>query len=237
MASENSFKNGLRDGLPICFAYLSISFAFGIFALSSGLSAWEALLLSMANVTSAGQFSAVPIITVGGSFLELILTQFVINLRYALMSISLTQRFDDKIRLRDRLLIAFMNTDEIFAVASSKEKKVGKLYMFGLALTPYLGWSLGTLAGAIAGDILPKMLTDALGLAIYGMFIAIVLPAAKKEKKTALCVLCAIVLSNLFVYCPGLNRISDGIRIILCSVTASLLFAALDCKKGQEASR
>lgn len=235
MKKENTFMQGIVDGLPICLGYVSVAFAFGIFSVGNGLSVSEAVLISMTNVTSAGQLSAVPIIAMGGSFLELALTQCIINLRYSLMSVSLSQKFDGSIRLLDRFLLAFVNTDEVFAVASSKPHRVSRRYMYGLILTPYLGWSLGTLVGALAGDIFPPMLTSALGVAIYGMFIAIVLPASKKSRSTALCVLLAIALSCLFRFTPGLSKVPTGFTIILCAVAASAVFALIDCAKGREA--
>ncbi|MBQ7033097.1 MAG: AzlC family ABC transporter permease [Clostridia bacterium] len=224
---KQDFSRGIRDGLPICFGYLSVSFAFGIFAVASGLGTLEALLLSMANVTSAGQFAAVPIIAAGGSLLELALIQLVINARYALMSLSLSQKLGNDVRTRDRFLIAFVNTDEVFAVASGQKDAVGRQYMFGLILTPFLGWSLGTLLGAAAGDILPTILVSALGVAIYGMFVAIVLPASKKSRPTAVCVLLAVALSCLFYYVPALQKIPSGFAIIICAVAASAVMAAV----------
>ena len=197
-----SFRMGIRDGLPICLGYLSVSFAFGIFATGAGLSIYEALLISMFNVTSAGQLAAVPIIASLGSFIELALTQLVINLRYALMSVSLSQKLGTSVRIRDRFLISFVNTDEVFAVSSGKNGRVGRTYMYGLILTPYLGWSLGTLFGAVAGNILPVLLISALGIAIYAMFTAIVIPFARSGLKPFLCVATAALISVLLFYLP-----------------------------------
>ena len=188
----NSFSQGLRDGMPICLGYLSVAFAFGIFTVSHGLTAWEAVMISMTNVTSAGQLAAVPIIAGGGSLFELALTQFVINMRYSLMSVSLSQKLGKSVRLIDRFLISFVNTDEVFAVAISKGEPLGRKYLYGLTLTPYLGWSLGTLLGAVAGNILPAMLVSALGIAIYGMFIAIIVPSGFAI------IICAVAASVLF---------------------------------------
>ena len=231
---ENSFSKGIVDGLPICFGYFAVSFAFGISAVASGLSWLEATLVSMTNLTSAGQFAALPIIAAGGGFLEMAMTQFIINLRYMLMSISLTQRFDSSVRLRDRFIIGFGNTDEIFGVASSRKGKVGRRYMFGLILTPFLGWTLGTLLGAVAGDILPAMVTTALSVAIYGMFIAIVLPEAKKERSLAICCLIAIALSCCFEFLPLLSAVPDGFVIIICAVVAAAVMATLAPVKTEE---
>ena len=227
MKQNNSFIKGVVDGLPICFGYLSVAFAFGIFAVGKGFSIFEALFISMSNVTSAGQQAAIPIIASGGTFIELAVAQLVINLRYALMSVSLSQKLDSNVRLFDRFVISFVNTDEVFAVASSKDGTVGRNYLYGLILTPYLGWSLGTLLGAGAGNILPATVISALGIAIYGMFVAIVVPQAKKNKATAFCVLTAIALSCAFEYIPLLKTVPSGFAIIICAVVASAIFAIL----------
>lgn len=224
---KNRFLIGLHHGLPIGLGYLSVSFAFGIFSLGQGLSIWETLLISMTNLTSAGQLAGVPIIAAGGSAAELAVTQLVINLRYSLMSVSLSQKLHDSVSLPHRLAVAFFNTDEIFAVASSRTEPLTRSYLYGLGVCPYLGWSLGTLAGALAGDILPARLTSALGITIYGMFVAIVIPAMRERKATAWCVLLAVTLSCAFRYLPLLSKVSSGFAIILCAVTASALLAYL----------
>ena len=225
MREVNSFAKGIKDGLPICFGYLSVAFAFGIFALANGLNIAEAVLMSATNVTSAGQLAAVPIIASGGTLVELAVSQLVINLRYALMSVSLSQKLGPSVRLLDRFVISFVNTDEVFAVASSQERSVGRKYLYGLILTPFLGWSAGTLLGAAAGQLLPQIVISALGIAIYAMFIAIVLPKAKAHKPTAFCVLIAIVLSCAFTYIPGLKDIPSGFTVIICAVIAAAVMA------------
>ena len=225
MKEQNSFLKGIIDGMPICLGYLSVAFAFGIFAVESGLSIFETLLISMTNVTSAGQLAAVPIIVSGGNLMELATAQLVINLRYALMSVSLSQKLGKSIRLHDRFLISFVNTDEVFAVASEKEGTVGKRYMYGLILMPYLGWSIGTLVGAAAGNVLPEAAVSALGIAIYGMFVAIVVPVMKIDRRCLLCVLLAIGLSCAFYYLPYLSSVPSGFTVIICAVAASAVFA------------
>ena len=227
MKEINSFSKGIRNGLPICFGYLSVAFAFGIFAGGSGLSVAEALLISATNVTSAGQLAAVPIIAGGGTLIELAVSQLVINLRYALMSVSLSQKLGGSVRMIDRFVIAFVNTDEVFAVASSQNGAVGKKYLYGLILTPFLGWTLGTLLGAVAGNLLPSVVISALGVAIYAMFVAIVFPKAKKHRPTAICVLIAIALSCAFRYIPVLQAVPSGFSVIICAVIAAALMAWL----------
>ncbi len=227
MKENNSFALGVRDGVPICLGYLAVSFAFGIFAVGLGLSVPETLLISMTNLTSAGQLAGAPIIAASGSLIELAATQLIINLRYSLMSVSLSQKLGKSVKMHNRFLIGFGVTDEIFAVSASQNGNVGKKYMYGLMLTPYLGWSGGTLIGALAGNILPAMVLSAFGVAIYGMFIAIVVPEAKKSRATALCVLSAIAMSCLFKYTPVLNKVPSGFVIIICAVVVSAIFALL----------
>ena len=233
MTEVNSFKKGLKDGLPICLGYFSVSFAFGIFAVENGLSVFQATILSLVNLTSAGQLAGVPIM-IGGSLPELALSQLIINSRYSLMSVSLSQKFSPRVKLRDKLLIAYANTDEIFAVAVSQKGEIGKKYMVGLMLLPVLGWTLGTFTGSVAGNVLPTMVTAALGLAIYGMFIAIVVPVAKKEKATALCVAIAIALSCAFRYIPALSKVPSGFTVIICAVAAAVILAVVAPIKVEE---
>ncbi len=228
MAPEtNSYKKGIFDGIPIALGYLTVAFAFGISACEQGLTVIETLLISMTNVTSAGQLAAVPIMTAGGSLFELCGAQLVINMRYSLMSVSLSQKLGKSVHLRDRFLISFVNTDEVFAVASAQNGTVGKKYLYGLILTPYIGWSTGTLLGAAAGKILPSVVVSALSIAIYGMFVAIVVPEAKKSRAVALCALFSAGLSCLFRYTPFLSKIPTGFVIMTCALLASALFALI----------
>lgn len=216
---------GLRDGVPIGIGYFAMSFAFGLYATSLGISSLEAMFISMFNLTSAGQIAAVPIIASGGSLISLALTQLVINARYALMSISLSQRLGSNVRLCDRFAIAFFNTDEIFAVSCAKESLLGKRYLYAIALIPYLSWTLGTLCGAIAGNVLPKVLVNALSVLLYAMFIAILMPSAKASGSVALAIGVAIALSSIFYFIPQLKSIPLGIVIISIALLVSAVFA------------
>ncbi len=225
--NKYTFKEGLKDSIPICLGYLSVSFAFGIFSVKSGLSVLEAVLISMTNVTSAGQLAGVPIITSGGTLIELALTQLIINLRYSLMSVSLSQKFDQSVRMKDKFLISFVNTDEVFAVSSGKKGKVGKSYMFGLIILPWVGWSAGTLIGAVSGSLFPAVIISSLGVAIYGMFVAIVVPAARDDKNVLRCVCIAVVLSCAFNFIPVLKAVPPGFIIIICAVAASAIMAVV----------
>lgn len=231
--SPYGYWDGLRDGLPIGLGYLSVSFGFGITAVGEGLRILEALLISMTNLTSAGQLAGVTVIVTAGTLIEMILTQLIINLRYSLMGITLTQRLDSRCNTRHRLCMSFGLTDEIFAVAASKPHPVGPSYFYGLMTLPYIGWASGTLFGALAGQILPEQFRMALGIMIYAMFVAIVLPPMKRERGVLFVVLLAAGLSCCMEYLPFLQWISDGFAIIICAVVAAVIMALVSPIKDE----
>ena len=218
-----AFFRGMKDGLPICLGYLSVSFTFGMMTTENGLPIWVGVLISMSNFTSAGQFAGTELILSGGMFLEIAVTTFIINIRY--MLISLSQKIDPNMTTLERCILSFGNTDEIFAVAMQQRGSVHASYLAGLILTPYLGWTVGTLLGASAAGILPLTVRSALGIAIYGMFIAIIVPPARSVKPVAVTILTAAALSCVFRYTPGLDGVSSGWVIIVCAVIASALSA------------
>ena len=224
---NNNFKMGIRDGMAVALGYIAISFGFGIISVSSGLSWYESLFISMFNLTSAGQLAAVPIFASGGTLAELALSQVVINSRYALMSVSLSQRFGRNIGFLDKLLIGFANTDEIYAVAIGRGETLGRKYMLGLIICPYIGWSVGTLLGALAGNILPELLVTALSVSLYAMFIAILVPAAKRDRRVLICIVISMAVSSVLTYVPVLNKIPSGFRVVICTVAVSALLALL----------
>lgn len=221
-----TFQRGLQAGIPIGLGYFSVSFTFGIMAVSYGLKWWQAVLISMTTVTSAGQFAGIGIMMNTGHYMEMLISQLTINIRYSFMSVSLSQKTDKRFKGIYRWLLGFMMTDEIFAVAS-QEKEVCRSFFAGLSVIPYIGWTSGTLAGALLGNVLPHRLMSALGLAIYGMFVAIVVPEMKKCRSVILVVLLALLLSSLFYYVPGLNRISSGLSISICAILAAAVGAIL----------
>lgn len=232
---HNRIQQGMKDGVPIGLGYFSVSFTFGMLAVKSGISPFHAVLISLLNLTSAGQFAGLTVILSGASLLEMALTQLVINIRYALMSISLSQKLDSSVTVKGRLAIAYGNTDEIFAVASSKPGTVGSRYMCGLILIPVAGWVGGTLAGAVASTILPAAIISALGVALYGMFIAIVMPVAKEHREVRIVVILALLLSTAFYYVPVIKEISSGFVIIICTVAAAGVGAVLFPVEEEEA--
>lgn len=222
-----NYMTGVRRGLPVGVGYFSVSFGFGAMAASQGIRALDAALISLTNLTSAGQFAGLTLIVAAATFWEVILTQIVINSRYALMSLALSQRMGSRIGFFPRLLIAFFNTDEIFALAMAEKQPLTVPFMMGLGLTPILGWTAGTLCGALAGSVLPLSVRTALGVMLYGMFIAIVIPPAKVEKSVLITALLALVFSCLFKWLPVLSGISAGIAIVVCTVAAAGICAWL----------
>ncbi len=226
MNSKTNFLKGLRSGLPIGLGYLSVSFTFGIMASGYGFDWWQALLISMTNLTSAGQLAGIGIMLKPYQFIEMIVSQLTINIRYSFMSITLTQSADKKLSGVYRWLFGFFITDEIFAVASN-EKVLTRAFMSGVAIFPYIGWTMGTLLGALLGNVLPLSVMNALSIAIYGMFIACVAPKAARDTKLLTVVGISAMLSCAFEFLPVLSRVSGGLAISICAVLGALIGALL----------
>lgn len=219
--NRKEFTKGIKDGMPICLGYFSVSVAFGMNAVLSGFPGWAAVLTSITNLTSAGQFAGVNIMLAGGNILELIVTILIINARYFLMSLFVSQKASAEMTLPQRYIVAFGITDEIFAVSMHRDKSLTISYMLGLMLMPVVGWTLGTLTGSVATTVMPQALALAMGVALYGMFIAIIIPPAKNDRRIMVSVVLAIVLSIGFRYLPLLEKISSGWSIIIIAVLVS----------------
>lgn len=224
---KESFKKGITDGIPIALGYLAVSFTFGIMAVKGGLTIWQAVLLSLTNLTSAGQFAGLDIIIAGGSLWEMALTQLIINLRYCLMSFSLSQKLRRDEPWGHRYAVAFGVTDEIFGVSASQQGKVSAYYNYGAMCVAIPGWTIGTLLGAISGSLLPDFIMSALGVAIYGMFLAIIVPPSKTNKAVLAVVLGAMAVSALFTWIPVLSKVSSGFVIIITTILVAGLAAWL----------
>lgn len=221
------FLDGVKAGIPVCIGYFSVSFGFGAMVVAQGLSIWQAILISATNLTSAGQFAGLTVIAAGATIAEMILTQLVINSRYALMSLALGQRLGPDVGTGRRLLVALFNTDEVFALGMSRRKPLTTAFFVGAGVVAALGWSAGTAMGAAAGSLLPESMRMALGVMLYGMFIAIVVPQAREEKPILICVILALIFSGVFTWMPWLNQISDGLAIVICTVAAASVCAVL----------
>lgn len=221
------FRKGMKDGVPICLGYFAVSFTFGMMAVAGGLSIWQAVLISLTNLTSAGQFAGLNLIITGAPCIEMAMTQLVINLRYCLMSFSLSQKVEQKAVWGHRFLMAHGVTDEIFGISSAVKGDLSPWYMYGAMSVAIPGWTLGTLLGAVSGSLMPDYMASALGIAIYGMFLAIIIPAAKGSKVVLAVVLSAMVLSGLFSVVPVMREISSGFVIIIVTLLVAGIAAWL----------
>lgn len=231
------FFFGMRSGIPVCVGYFSVSFGFGAMAVAQGLAIWQAVLISASNLTSAGQFAGLTVIAAGASLIEMILTQLVINSRYALMGLALGTRLGPGVGTGTRLLAAFFNTDEIFALGMSRGKWMTPSFFIGAGVIAALGWIAGTALGAVAGSLLPESIRMALGVMLYGMFIAIVVPQAREEKPILASMVLGLVFSCLFTWVPGLNQVSGGLAIVISTVAAAVICAILFPVEEEEAAQ
>ena len=215
---RKEFTHGFKSGIPIALGYIPVSFTFGLMAVSGGIPVWMAVFISFSNLTSAGQFAGTNLIISGASYLEITLTTFIINIRYMLMSLSLTQRLDKKMDTGKRLLVGYGVTDEIFSVASVENGTLTFPYLMGLIIGPVIGWTSGTALGALISTALPENLSNAMGIALYSMFIAIVLPVAKKSKQVTLIVIMSVAVVCILRYIPLFSMISSGFRVIIATI-------------------
>lgn len=221
------YIRGLRDGLPIGMGYLAVSFTLGIAAKNAGLSALQAGLMSFLNLTSAGEFAALSIIQAQGAYLELALSQIIINLRYCLMSCALSQKLSGGTGFFHRFFMAFGVTDEIFGIAVSTPKYLNPYYQYGAMSVAVPCWTSGTVLGVILGGVLPVPLMRAMSIALYGMFLAVIIPPAKNNRVLSGIIIVSMVLSCLCGMFPPLKQLSSGMKTILLTVGISAAAAAL----------
>ena len=241
MNRNQCLRRGAKDALPIALGYFAVAFAIGIAAKQAGLNVWEAAGLSLLNVTSAGEAAGISLLAQGTGWLELAVTQFVINSRYLLMSCALSQKCPPALSLPHRLLISHGITDEIFAIASAFPGTLSPYYVYGAMAVSIPAWTLGTVCGLLFGNILPSRIVRALGVALYGMFLAIILPPARKNHVLAALILLSAGLSWLFSVLPLLREISPGFRILLLTVLlaggAAVLFPVKETDSSQDSDR
>ena len=223
---------GIRDGLPIGLGYLAVSFSLGIAARNAGLNAFQGFLISLLNNASAGEYAAFTVIAADSGFLEMALITLITNARYLLMSCSLSQKFSPGTPLIHRLLVGYDVTDELFGIAIARPGYLDPLYSYGAFIPAIPGWALGTALGVTAGSVLPARVVSALSVALFGMFLAIIVPPARKNRAVLLCVLVSFVLSGLCAVLPVVKALSEGMRTILLTIViasaAALLFPVAD---------
>lgn len=225
MKAHDDFRQGFIDGIPIGLAYVAVSFAFGIAGVSKGIPVWALTLISATCLTSAGQFAAIISMTTGGSLVELILSQIIINLRYSIMSIAIGQKLVERAKTWNRFTMAFGVTDEIFAVSCGRPGEITPKYFYALMTVPWVSWLLGTFLGATASELLPAIVRDALGLAIYGMLIGIIIPPAKTDRNIIIVIIISMTVSLMFRFVEALSFVSSGFVIIICTLIASVIGA------------
>jgi len=225
MSKKEYYILGLKDDIPVALVYLAVSFSFGMIAYSSELSIMETSIMSLTNLTSAGQFASLSIIGSNGSLIELALSQLVINLRYSLMSLSLSQKLKKEESILYRFIIACGVTDEMFALSISKKERISAFYNLGMMSLSIPCWVFGTFLGALFGNILPSSIVSCLSMSIYAMFIGIIIPPSKNDKRVRFSIILAIIISSMFYYLPVFNRVSSGFSIIISTVLTSLICA------------
>ncbi len=218
----NDFIYGCKRGFPIALGYFPVSFSFGVLVVSSGLPSGLATLISLTNLTSSGQFAGVSLMLSQATYLEMALTLLLINARYFLMSLSLSQRIDQKMTTLQRMIVSFGITDETFSVASLEEKTLTFKFMLGFILVPIIGWTSGTLVGETLMNILPTSLQQAMGIALYGMFLAILVPPASKSRKIFEVVLVSGIVSMIFFYVPLFSGLSSGFKLIVATLSGAI---------------
>lgn len=224
---QNAFLEGIRDGLPIGLGYFAVSFSLGIVAQSAGLSAFQGFVASFLNVASAGEYALFTSIKQGATYAEIAIITFVVNARYLLMSCSLSQRFNPKTKFFHRFLVGFGITDEIFGITISREGFINPFYNYGALLISIPLWSIGTSLGIVAGNLLPLRIVSALSVALYGMFLAIIIPPARRNLVIFITVLASFVLSYLCSVLPFVKNLSSGTRTIILTVLISSIVAII----------
>ena len=218
MTNTEWFKKGNLAGVPICLGYFAVSFALGIAARNIGMTWLQAFAMSAGMVASAGEFAALNLLQSGAGIMEMVLTCVIVNLRYFLMSCAITQKLSPKMKGVHRLGLAYCMTDEIFGLSVAVPEKLNPFYTYGITVVSVFGWCLGTVLGVVVGNILPGWAVNALSVSLYGMFIAIIIPPARKNHFIGLIVLVSMAASLVFTVAPLLKEISSGFRIIILTL-------------------
>lgn len=221
------FQNGIRHGIPIGLGYFFVSFTLGIAAKNAGLNPLQAALMSFSMHASAGEFAALGVIASSAGYIEMAVTELIINLRYLLMSCALSQKISKETKFYHRFLLAFDITDEIFAFSVSVPDKLNPFFTYGMMAVASPGWVIGTFIGAAAGGVLPAVVTGAMSIALYAMFLSVVIPQSKKDGIIAGVVGVSMAVSGAFSLIPVLKEMSSGSKIILLTVIISAVAALL----------
>ena len=227
--SENdkmAFREGLHDGIPIGLGYLAVSFSLGIAARSAGLSAFRAFLASFLCNASAGEYAGFTLIAADAAYIEMVAVTLIANARYILMSCAMSQRMSPDTKLKHRLLMSYDITDELFGIAIARNGFLNPYYTYGAMLTSIPFWCTGTALGVVAGSLLPLRIVSAFSVALYGMFLAVIIPPARKNKVISGIIVVCFAASYAASELPVVSDISAGTRTVILTVVISA-FAAL----------
>ena len=229
MKSENRkwYLNGLREGIPIGLGYFAVGFTLGIAAREAGITAFQMGLMSLMLHASAGQYAVITVIAGQSGYFTMMVTQLVINIRYMLMSAALSQKISPDTPLWKRLLLSYFVTDEIFGISASVKGELNPYYNYGAVSVASPLWAVGTVLGVLVGNILPASLTSALSVALYAMFLAVVIPASKSDRTVAAVVAASMAGSSLFTFLPVLAGMDSGTRIIVLTVAIAAAAAVI----------
>ena len=232
-SNTTAFRDGIKDGIPIGLGYLAVSFSLGIMAKKAGLTPFQGLLASFLCNASAGEYAGFSIIAAGATYLEMALAIFIANARYLLMSCAFVQRFSPKTSIFHRLIMAFDITDEVFAISIARPGFLNPYYTYGAMTTTMPLWAIGTALGVMAGNMLPLRLVSAFSVALYGMFLAVIIPPARKDKIIAGLIVICFALSFLSCYIPFIREMSDGTKTIVLTVLISTVAAIIFPRKEE----
>lgn len=225
--NKKEFIQGFKDGIPIGLGYFAVSFALGIAMKNAGMSWIDGFFMSLFNLASAGEYAGTQVILASGTYLEMIIMTAVANARYMLMSCSLSQKLAPETKTKHRMLIGYAITDELFGIAYSREGYLNPYYFYGGMSASILPWAIGTSCGIVMGNILPSSIVSALSVALYGMFLAIIIPPSRKNKTVLVLVMISFLSSYLCTILPVISSISSGTRIIILTVVISLIAAII----------
>ncbi len=224
---KQAFFDGFRDGIPIGLGYFAVSFSLGILAKTAGLNPFQGFLASLLNNASAGEYAAFTLIATGATYVEVAIMTLVANARYLIMSTALSQKMSPDLPWYHRLFVAFDVTDEIFAISINRPGFLNPFYNYGAFSVALPGWSIGTALGIIAGEIMPIRLVSAFSVALYGMFLACIMPVARKNKVVCFTIIICFIFSYLFSILPGISGISSGTRTIILTIVIAAVVAII----------
>ena len=229
-----AFKQGLRDGAPIGIGYFAVAFSLGIAMKNANMTPFQGFLMSLFNIASAGEYAGIRVILSNASYIQIILVTIIANARYLLMSAALSQKFSSQTNIFHRLSVGFQITDELFGLAIGQKGYLNPFYYYGAGFISVLPWAIGTAVGVFAGEMLPQDIVSALNISLFGMFIAIIIPAGKENKTIMNLIIISFLASFILDYIPLLSSIDEGMKIIFLTIVIACAAAYIHPVKGED---